>query len=197
MCVHYLTPSLLGLEDLVQDKNFSDQSPLEIFPRRQASVLFWEDGALEIEKSTWGFKTSWSKAPLVNTRLESSLEKKEIWAEAFSKGRLLIPSIGFYEVHRSEKVPSPRSGNLIKQQYLFDRQGDLFFMAGISHGNYFSLVTSPANSLLAPVHDRMPLLVERDEIKLWFSGQVEYFLDRERVDLQIRAKYPSPEFFNL
>lgn len=197
MCVHYLAPSPSMLEDYARGRRSFSGAYQEIFPGRKASVFYLADGELRQRELLWGFPVDWSKSPVVNTRLESGLEGRKMWQEIFTEGRLLLPALGFYEPHRREMVPSPRSARPIKQQYLFDRGGEMFFMAAISDGKYFSLVTTPPSPQVARVHDRMPLVLEEDELKIWLGGEGEYFLNRDKTEFEVKARYPSPAFFDL
>lgn len=192
MCVHYYGPSPDMLEEIQAGKRKFSGPFRDIFPGKKAPVYFFEDGQLLLKELIWGFPVDWAQGPVFNTRLESGLEGKEMWKEVFIKGRVILPTFGFYEPHLTKTVPSPRTGKPIKQQYLFDRAGKLFFMAGVFEGDYFSLMTTPPNPLVAPIHDRMPLVLERDEIALWLGGEGEKFLDRKKIDLNLSPKYLEP-----
>lgn len=195
MCVHYYGPSQDMLKEFEKGKRSFTTPYKDIFPGKLAPVFFFEEGRKKLGELLWGFQVDWISSPIFNTRLESGLEGKRMWKDAFEKRRIIIPTLGFYEPHSSLMVPSPKTGRPIKQQYLFDKAGKLFFMAAIYEGDYFSLVTTPPNSQLSRVHDRMPLVLNDDEIELWIGGEGEYFLDRETVVLNASPKYPEPIIF--
>ncbi|NLY73309.1 MAG: SOS response-associated peptidase [Tissierellia bacterium] len=195
MCVHYYGPSQDMLKDFEGGRKFFSAPFRDIFPGKTAPVYFFEDGRRKLGELIWGFPVDWTEKPVFNTRLESGLEGKKMWREAFEKRRILLPTLGFYEPHSSLMVPSPKTGRLIKQQYLFNQGSKLFFMAAIYEEDYFSLITTPPNSVVAKVHDRMPLVLNEDEIGLWLGGEGEYFLDRDGIELEASPKYPEPLIF--
>lgn len=192
MCVHYFAPTPEMILEMDKGR-FSFQKPYkDIFPGIKAPVYVKAQGKLELIELIWGYPVPWRKGPVFNTRLESALEGHRMWKDSFENRRCLLPSLGFYEAHESLEVPSPRTGKPIKQQYLFDRGGTLFYMAGIYEDGFFSLLTTPPNDHVRQIHQRMPLVLNDDEKALWLAGEGEYFLDRENVSLQVSPRYPQP-----
>ncbi|NLY35836.1 MAG: SOS response-associated peptidase [Tissierellia bacterium] len=192
MCVHYFAPTPEMILEIDKGR-FSFQKPYkDIFPGIKAPIYIKEEGKLQATELIWGYPVNWKKGPVFNTRLESALEGNRMWKDSFESRRCLLPTLGFYEPHETLEVPSPRTGKPIKQQYLFDRQGALFYMAGIYEGGYFSLLTTPPSRYVKEIHSRMPLVLNHDEIALWLSGEGEYFLSRENVSLNVTSRYPQP-----
>lgn len=127
---------------------------------------------------TWGFVPRWSgdhpgMRP-INARSETAIDKP-MFRDALRKRRCLIPADGFYEWQRDS---SP------KQPFHF-RQADQgpFAMAGF--WDYHSepdsdqriytccLLTTSANDLLAPIHDRMPVILDRDSYSRWLDPALD------------------------
>jgi len=99
---------------------------------------------------------------------------KPDFREAFKNRRCLVPADVFHEWARTGKATQP---------FHFGMQDDsLFTFAGIwdqwkdSSGNPVEtcpILTTRPNSLLAAVHDRMPVILERDDYELWLDPGFE------------------------
>jgi putative SOS response-associated peptidase YedK len=122
----------------------------------------------------WGLIPYWAKDPsigykLINARSET-VTGKPAFREAFESRRCLIPADGFYEWRRA--------GNT-KQPFHFGLQDDsLFAFAGLwdcwtdARGQMVescSILTTTPNSLLADVHDRMPVILNPEHYDLWLD----------------------------
>ena len=128
----------------------------------------------ELALLRWGLIPSWSKDPaignrLINARAETASEKPS-FRNAFRRHRCLIPASGFYEWRRQE---------LGKQPY-FVRMRDerLFSFAGLwdrwespDKGviETCTILTTVANAVLAPIHDRMPVILPPREYDRWLD----------------------------
>ena len=124
--------------------------------------------------AVWGLVPSWTKDPkigagLINARSETAAEKPSFRA-AFKQRRCLIPASGFYEWQRTGGY---------KQPYYFTMaSGEPFAMAGLwelwrgSDGSEIescAILTTEPNDVLAPVHNRMPVILEPDDFDLWLD----------------------------
>jgi putative SOS response-associated peptidase YedK len=122
----------------------------------------------------WGLIPFWAKeipkrVPLINARAESITEKPA-FRQVFRSKRCLVPADGFYEwVHQGKKVPWHFT--------LVD--GAPFAMAGLwdvwkNHDNQeigsFTIITTSANELMAPIHDRMPVILDREGSLKWLEN---------------------------
>jgi putative SOS response-associated peptidase YedK len=129
----------------------------------------------------WGLIPYWAKDPgisykLINARSET-VGSKPAFREAFENRRCLIPADGFYEWKRAERVKQPfhfglRDDSLFAFAGLWDRWRD---PSGQVLESCSILTTSP-NSLLADVHDRMPVILSPEHYDLWLDP------DFRRVD---------------
>jgi putative SOS response-associated peptidase YedK len=142
------------------------------------TVLHHSEHNRVFELLHWGLIPSWSKDPsiaskLINARSETVAEKPS-FRSAFKKRRCLIIADGFYEWQRTEGK---------KQPFYFQVQGKQpFGFAGLweewhsSEGeqiNTCTILTTSANSLMAPVHDRMPVILKPEDYNLWLDPQVQ------------------------
>jgi putative SOS response-associated peptidase YedK len=108
--------------------------------------------------------------PLINARVET-LATQSAFAESFRERRCLIPADGFYEWSTDERGKRP---------LWFSRpEGDLFAFAGVwaelrRRGSddvlhSCAIVTCPPNDLMRPIHDRMPVVLDRDSEAAWLD----------------------------
>ncbi|QHQ61920.1 SOS response-associated peptidase [Anaerocolumna sedimenticola] len=131
----------------------------EIFPTDTAPILAAYGKNIEPELSVWGFPNYYKKGVLINARAESVLDKKTFRESVFSR-RCVIPSSGFYEWDRNKK------------KFLFKREeSETLYMAGLY--NFFNeecrfvILTTQANQSMNDIHDRMPVVLEKEEIEQW------------------------------
>jgi len=137
-----------------------------------------EDTQRQFQMLHWGLIPSWAKdvkmgARLINARAETVTEKPSFRA-AFRKRRCLVLGDGFYEWQQQEKK---------KQPYYFRlNDGHPFAFAGLwehwqaSDGEVIescTLLTTEANQLMQPIHDRMPVILQPKDYDLWLDPDVQ------------------------
>lgn len=132
----------------------------DIRPTDQAPVIAaGPDGELEPRLLRWGLPDSYHKSTVINARAETALEKR-MFRDSVASRRLVVPAARFYEWDRG------------KQKVTFYRKGlPALYMAGFyspgEDGWNFCLLTTGANDSMSKVHDRMPLIIEREQIREW------------------------------
>ena len=145
-------------------------------------------GGLAVATPTWGFESPRDGRPVFNTRLDTALAQlragRGLWADAIAHGRCLVPVRAFYEGHMTERVKSERTGKPVRRQYRFRLPGAAaFLLAGVMDGGRLSIVTTEPNADVAPVHNRMPLVLGPGESDVWLFGDFASLADRGRVAL--------------
>ncbi|MBH1942132.1 SOS response-associated peptidase [Mobilitalea sibirica] len=131
----------------------------EVFPTNLAPLLIEEEKKVEPALSTWGFPKYQQKGVIINARSETALEKRTFRGSLLNR-RCIIPSTGFYEWDSS------------KQKFLFRQEGtNALYMAGL-YSYYqeemrFVILTTDANESIKEVHNRMPLVIPKNEIETW------------------------------
>src|SRR5262245_35745794 len=122
------------------------------------------DGTRKLALLEWGFVPNWSNEPNptlkpINAKAETILDKP-VSREAFLSHRCLIPASGFYEWQKHGKVPyhiQPRDGGLVAFAGIFD----VWQAEGEKPLATCCIITTEANELVRPLHDRMPVIVRR------------------------------------
>lgn len=111
----------------------------------------------------WGFKTDKSNA-VFNARSESL--RFPIWREPLVLRRAVVAVGGFFEWTGTKGS---------KQAHAIHRaDGDIMLFGALwtpddDVGPSFSIITTPATKWMQPLHDRMPLILERDQVATWLD----------------------------
>jgi putative SOS response-associated peptidase YedK len=133
-------------------------------------------GERRLDVLTWGFLPYWTKDPKkarkpVNAKAET-VAVSGMFRDAFARRRCLVAAAAFYEWQ-------PVPGTKQKQPFAIARQDDKpMAFAGIWEGwrgpgdevvRSFAIITTDANQLLRPVHDRMPVVLEEADWPVWLD----------------------------
>ena len=151
----------LGLQDYYAAR------PL-IAPGEPVLALRQEHGQLQPALMLWGLLPEWSKDPLAgprpfNARAETVAEKAS-FRGAWRHRRCLLPADAFFE-----------KGHRIQR-----RDGDLFWLAGIwdrwigpdgSEVESCCVLTTAPNALVAPLHNRMPVILPNGLEQAWLEAR--------------------------
>ena len=148
-----------------------------VAPSQRAPVIRLEQGLPVVRELRWGLVPAWAKDPkvgysLVNARSETVAEKPS-FRSAFKKRRCLVPADGFYEWQQLGKL---------KQPWRFVRPDhEPFLFAGLWESwrdpadpsaaplESFTIITTEPNAVAAPVHDRMPVILDGEAIRKWLA----------------------------
>ena len=163
-------------------------------PGSLVPVYVPEGGDLAVASLAWGFPLDGKPNAVFNTRIESALEqlrlgRRGIWAKAITQGRCLVPVRAFYETHAMETVASEKTGRPVRRQYLFRLPGArAFLLAAVREGDRFSIVTTRPNANVAPIHDRMPLVLGPGESGVWLGPSFERLVGRDGIKLAVEPE---------
>jgi len=153
----------------------------------------------ELALMRWGLIPSWAKdssvaASMINARAETA-STKPAFRDAMKSRRCLMPADGFYEWRRTGKT---------KQPYCFEvNGGELFAFAGLwerwkdASGDWVktcSILTTTPNAVTSAIHDRMPVLLDRDMYDLWLDPGMQNMADVTNLlkpcDARLMRCYP-------
>jgi putative SOS response-associated peptidase YedK len=147
-----------------------------IAPTQRAAVVTLHDEGRVVEMMRWGLLPFWSardgaSPPLmINARVES-IRTKPVFRDALARKRCLVPADGFYEWRHAGKKGASET------MYLHPGGGGLAVFAGLwarvktddGELRSFTIVTTAANPLVSPIHDRMPVVLARDAWAAWLD----------------------------
>ena len=170
-------PTLFGAEDLAG----SPGGRFNLAPQQLGLVVVERAGLRRaVAAYRWGLVPTWAKDAkignrLINARAET-VATTPAFRASFAKRRCLVPADGFYEWDRvNERIRQP---NLV-------RRGDGVPMAFAGLWSTwrdptdpeaeplrtFAIVTTPANATLAPIHDRMPVILPPEAWAAWLDPE--------------------------
>ena len=157
------------------------QFPQNIAPRyniapSQPVLAIRNDGRQQADFLIWGLVPSWAKdasmgSRMINARGET-LAEKPAFRGAYKYKRCLIPADGFYEW-------KAEPGRKIKTPYVIRMKGGRpFAFAGLwdewhapdgSELHSCTIITTAPNDLMAPIHNRMPVILHRQDYGQWLD----------------------------
>ena len=153
----------------------STEPRYNIAPTQMVRVLRNEGDHNRFDLMRWGLVPFWAKDPsigsqMINARYET-VSEKPAFRQAIKYRRCIIPTSGFYEWQRTECLKQP--------YFVHMADSSPMYLAGIweqwKHTGEegfletFSILTTAANELVAPIHDRMPVILQPDFLNLWLS----------------------------
>lgn len=163
-----------------------------VAPSQNVPVVCRKDDARSLAFMRWGLIPYWAKnpdKPMINARSET-INSKPSFKNAFRQRRCILPASGFYEwrkignrkiphyIHLSEESPMSFAG--IWEQWR-SPAGETIETCAI--------LTTAANSVVAPIHDRMPVILSSDNFGYWLERGVK---DPGKL-MALLAPYPDKE----
>lgn len=194
MCGRFLlTADILEIAEAfeVEDVACLGRPGGEVFPGQQVLAAV-RDGRSRLVEFKWGLIPSWARDPsigarLINARAET-ITQKPAFKKPFAEQRCLVVASGFYEWKREGRKKtrflfSPKSESLLAMAGLYDTwrspEGRI--------EKTCTIITTAANELIAPVHDRMPVIVAPRDRARWLDAAVSDPKDL----LALLKPYPS------
>lgn len=159
---------------------FADHPPsnfapnYNIAPTHMVPVCLMEDGNRVLRALQWGLLPFWAKEKkvgysMINAKAET-LEEKRSFSPLLKSKRCVVPVSGFYEWQRKSKTD--------KQAFAISRVDDQpLLLAGLwaSNSNLevetYTVITRAPNEFVAQVHNRMPAILEKDDVDTWLDGE--------------------------
>jgi len=164
---------LAELDLLLPDFEFEPR--YNIAPSQRVPVVS-SDAPQNLQLYKWGLVPSWAKDvkighKMINARGETVAEKPS-FRGAIRQRRCLIPADGFYEWQKSSTGKQP--------MYIHRKDRKLMTFAGLWESwrdaeerelRTFTIITTAPNTLMAPIHDRMPVIIPSALRKHWLDVQ--------------------------
>lgn len=167
--------------DFVQDR--------DVRPTNLAPVLSGKEDGVILRSVRWGLPGFQKGQVIFNARSETALEKSA-FRDGVLHDRIVIPAVSFYEWNKR------------KEKNTFTRtDGKVIYMAGFCRGTgeeeRFAILTTAANESMAPIHDRMPLILEESEVEPWLYREewTESILRKVPGALSRKAEYEQLSLF--
>ena len=171
-----------------------------IAPTQQVLVVTKEpnthDNKIEIMK--WGFPISWKRTRkdsqfLINARSET-VSKKSSFRDSFNNRRCLILADGFYEWKNTSAGKRPVHVQLKKSKpFAF---AGIWEPASDNSKNYdpklisfCTIITTPANTFMSPIHNRMPVILKQQNEQKWITKGPTTLKELGEIISPISSKY--------
>ena len=178
----------------VRDTLSGIKADWNISPGQHIPAVVHRDGQNILESFLWGLIPSWAKDPsignkLINARAET-IHEKPSFRTAFKRRRCLIVADGFYEWKTEGRKKTPL--------YFYLKSGEPFGLAGLYETwmspdqkqiHTCTIITTDANTLIQPIHDRMPVIVPKEQERTWISDEIE----DKVILLPILKPYPADQ----
>jgi len=173
----------LRLANITLDADFSGEfkPTWNAAPSQTLPVIVEDDGQVSVRGMTWGLVPKWTRpgerprvAP-INARAET-LTEKPMFRSLVKYRRCLVPANGFYEWKRAPdgKQPyyvTPTGRQLMLFAGLFDEAKAV----GGEPLESFSIITTNANSVMSHLHDRMPVILDGEDLEAWLDRDLTEF----------------------
>lgn len=142
------------------------------------------DGRRVADLLRWGLIPNWAKDATIGTKLNNArgetVAEKPSFRNAYRKRRCIVPAMGYYEwqeVPGERKRPwyvrlcsdEPMAFGGLWESWIAPANGEIV--------RTFCIVTVGPNAVMAPIHDRMPVILKREDWPEWLSPDA----DAERV----------------
>ncbi|PCJ59226.1 MAG: hypothetical protein COA79_11035 [Planctomycetota bacterium] len=154
--------------DLIENYN--------IAPTNNVSAIINHKEIKKLGNLQWGLIPRWAKdsnyqSKMINARSET-LEEKPSFKEAFQNRRCLIIADGYYEWEQYSNEKKPH--------YIFHKTNKVFTFAGLwdiwlnpnnEKVKTCTIITTKANKTYAKIHERMPVVIERENQQQWLNTE--------------------------
>ena len=175
MCGRY---ALYGIDEM--GDRFEVDTPeglrpnYNVAPTQYMPVIREINGKRKVELMYWGIPRMLGKdlvKEIINTRSDKAFSG--FWKKQVTKQRVLIPANGFYEWKKTKDGKTPYYIELpTKEMYAFagiwnswkDKDGNEF--------NAYSIMTSDPNAEMKSVHDRMPVILHKEDEARWIRDEL-------------------------
>jgi putative SOS response-associated peptidase YedK len=183
MCGRYVSvssPTILAERFAVETVRVTEKEPdYNVTPRADVPVVAVSRGERTLDLVRWGLVPSWAKDlsigdKLINARADT-VATKPAYKRAFVKRRCIIPADGFYEWQKLDAKEKqafaiePIDSPMFAFAGLWDRWRDPETREIVRS---CTIITTGANELMAPIHNRMPVILDEKDWSQWL-GQAD------------------------
>jgi putative SOS response-associated peptidase YedK len=159
----------------IDPREFSDHLPrYNVAPTQHHYIVTTEYENRKLSLAKWGLVNSWAKdasraAQAINAKAET-IETRATFKEAFRSRRCVVPADGFYEWIGPKTKREP--------MWIHPHRGGLILFAGLYESWFpekgkpeltFTIITCDANKVVAPIHDRMPVILSDRDADDWMN----------------------------
>ncbi|MBN2305112.1 MAG: SOS response-associated peptidase [Anaerolineae bacterium] len=144
-----------------------------------------DTGSRHLRRMRWGLIPSWAKDPTIGSRMINArgetVHEKPSFRAALKRRRCLVIADGFYEWQAQPDGPKQPVFITLQDRAPFGMAGLYEYWTEQESAQYSgetlvtcTIITGPPNELIAPIHNRMPAILPREDYAAW--------LDPDRTD---------------
>jgi putative SOS response-associated peptidase YedK len=168
----------------IDQSTFSSiNNKVKLSPSSLVPVYLNNGSKIILTQLSWGY--SLENRYIINARCETLFEKK-IFKEDIKKRRCVIAAKGFYQKDEHEH----RVG-------FENHQHNTLYMCGIyNKKKEVVIITTKANSIMKPIHNRMPLIIEKKDVFQWLKDETSTkdILNKQNDNIEIVSGYQQQSF---
>ena len=180
-------PELKKIQNLAATQGVAVKTG-EVFPNDLTALVIDQDQQIKVVAMAWGWPGFKAGQKLINARSETVLRKSR-FAQAFLTQRAVYPTNGFFEWTVDKQKVYFKYPNSTQPVYIAG------FYAYFDGQPRSILLTTAPNASVAPVHNRMPLLLQKRQISSWLkdSSWAQAFLRQAMPPLQAQGPSTTPK----
>jgi putative SOS response-associated peptidase YedK len=146
-----------------------------IAPSQEAPVVMQEGPSPSLKIMRWGLVPSWAKDPaignqMINARAET-VSQKPSFRKPFLRQRCLVLADGFYEWRKVDARAKVPMRIVLKNREPFAMAGlwDVWMKPDGNNLHSFTIITTGANEMIRPIHERMPVILDWENKARWMD----------------------------
>jgi putative SOS response-associated peptidase YedK len=166
----------------VQQVRYQLEPSYNVAPTQSVAVVVQREGVNTLEKMRWGLIPAWAKDPAIGSRMinarAETVGEKPSFKRPLKDRRCLVVADGFYEWQKTGQAKIP--------MFIRLKSGQPFGFAGLydvwtsPEGEAVAsctIITTGANDLMQPIHDRMPVILPKSQEATWLNPAIQRAAD--------------------
>jgi putative SOS response-associated peptidase YedK len=161
------------------DRTWQQPLRFNIAPTQEVAAIRWnaERNGRELVWLDWGLVPVWADDPAIGSRLVNaraeSVATRPAFRAALRRRRCLVAADGFYEWARQNGAKQPHYIRLKEDRpFAFAGLWEHWYKADVAIESC-TIITTNANELLRPLHNRMPVIVDPEQMDFWLDPTVQ------------------------
>jgi putative SOS response-associated peptidase YedK len=166
----------------IQQVRYQVEPSYNVAPTQSVAVVVQREGVNTLEKMRWGLIPAWAKDPAIGSRMinarAETVGEKPSFKRPLRDRRCLVVANGFYEWQKTGQAKIP--------MFIRLKSGQPFGFAGLydvwtsPEGEAVAsctIITTSANDLMQPIHDRMPVILPKSQEATWLNPAIQHAAD--------------------
>lgn len=185
----------LMLRYWIGDTTIPFHSPkYNVAPGQQVLAIVHDGQRNRLGELKWGLIPSWSNDPKIGNKMlnarSETVHEKPAFKQLISRKRCIVPADGFYEWQKTASGKQPMR-IVLQDRKLFSMAGlyDIWVSPDGARVSTCTILTTTPNELMAPIHDRMPVILKPEDEALWLDRKMQ---DAEQLR-RLYVPYPADE----